>query len=373
MPDPLTRFNPDHRTVRAVEIFRAGDWNGDKYSIDDLDAMVLAFGDVGYSVPLKLGHDEVSGARAWGWVERIYRVGDVLKADFKDIPTYVFEWVFVEHAYDQVSIEIYFNLKRAGKTYKRALKAVALLGAETPAVSGLAPLREAIYAPDQSQFEKVACASVKVATAMDPKQNQPNPQPQPQPAPAALPPDVARQLSESQATIAALQQTIKDQSDAMTSLTASVAQLTAANSAQAIVTKLEQVKIPALREHLRHLYSAAAAVSAPVKFTAADGKQADMSLTAVLDGLVEHIGKLSGTLTVPNLRGATWQKPDNGVEPAQTFADASQELAAEVKKYMAEKGMNHGQYGDAMTAVLANNPALRQRYNEQMSGGVARH
>ena len=96
--DMAANYQPDLRSVRGVEIFRAGEWNGDKYTTEDLDAMIEAFGSQGYAVPLKLGHDEVSGAQAYGWVERIYRFGDVLKADFKDIPTYVFDWVFVQHA-----------------------------------------------------------------------------------------------------------------------------------------------------------------------------------------------------------------------------------------------------------------------------------
>ena len=58
--------------VKAVEIFSAGVWNDDKYTVEDLDDMVKAFGEVGFSPPLKLGHNnkqEEDGQPALGWVE----------------------------------------------------------------------------------------------------------------------------------------------------------------------------------------------------------------------------------------------------------------------------------------------------------------
>jgi chromosome segregation ATPase len=44
--------------------------------------------------------------------------------------------------YNTVSSEVYWNFERAGKKFSRALKAVALLGAEIPAVANLRPLHE---------------------------------------------------------------------------------------------------------------------------------------------------------------------------------------------------------------------------------------
>ena len=129
--------------IKDIEIFRAGNWNGDDYTERDLDAMVDAFDVVGFKPPVKVGHAEKSGDPAFGWVAGIRRVGDRLIATLKDIPDQLFEMIR-QRRYDSVSSEVYWNLNRNGVTYPRVLKAVALLGAEVPAVSDLAPLRDAI-------------------------------------------------------------------------------------------------------------------------------------------------------------------------------------------------------------------------------------
>jgi len=81
----------DLHTIENVEIFRAGTWNGDKYTIKDLDDIVEAFDSVGFKPPVKLGHAEKSGDPAYGWVNSIRRVGDKLVADFIDVPKAIFE------------------------------------------------------------------------------------------------------------------------------------------------------------------------------------------------------------------------------------------------------------------------------------------
>jgi hypothetical protein len=127
--------------LRDIEIFRAGTWNGDAYTEDDLDEMVLAFDGVGYRPPVKLGHAESSGGPAYGWISRIWRRGGVLLADFADLPEKIYRAI-KERRYDAVSSEIFFNINRGGRKFRRALKAVALLGAEIPAVAHLRPLHE---------------------------------------------------------------------------------------------------------------------------------------------------------------------------------------------------------------------------------------
>jgi len=126
--------------LKGVEIFKAGTWNGDAYSVKDLDDMVAAFDHVGFKPPVKLGHKESSGAPAFGWIENLRRQGDKLVADFHDLPEAVFKAI-KSRAFDTVSSEVFWNIKRGGKNFRRALKAVALLGAEIPAVSDLMPLR----------------------------------------------------------------------------------------------------------------------------------------------------------------------------------------------------------------------------------------
>src|SRR5262245_39602333 len=104
---------------------RVGTWNDIEFTLSDLDAKVQAFAARPFSVPLKIGHGEVSGLPAFGWVSNVYRQGDTLVADFQDVPAWVFDSVFVRHEYDHVSVEVFFNLKVDGKTYSRVLKAVA--------------------------------------------------------------------------------------------------------------------------------------------------------------------------------------------------------------------------------------------------------
>src|SRR4030095_15745784 len=129
----------DLHKISGVEVFKVGKWNGEEYFEADLDAMCDAFNHVGYRPPLKLGHSTDIGGKAFGWVERIYRRGQILLAGLCDVPREILQAI-KDRSFDTVSAEICWNLDRGGKIFKRALKAIALLGAEVPAVAGLAPL-----------------------------------------------------------------------------------------------------------------------------------------------------------------------------------------------------------------------------------------
>jgi hypothetical protein len=131
-------------SIRGVEIFSTGEWNGDKYSEDDLKSIVQAFGELspGIKPYIKLGHDpkqtllQNDGLPSAGWIERVYIDGNKLLADFIDIPQKVYDLI-QKKAYRKVSSEIYWNLKRADKTYSRVLAGVALLGSDMPGVMNL--------------------------------------------------------------------------------------------------------------------------------------------------------------------------------------------------------------------------------------------
>jgi hypothetical protein len=350
--DVANGYDSNLRAVRGVEIFKVGEWNGDKYTTDDIDQMIAAFGSQGYGVPLKLGHDEVSGGQAYGWVERIYRVGDTLKADFKDIPAWVFQWVFIDHAYDQVSIEIYFNLKRDGKTFKRALKAVALLGAETPAVSGLAPLREAMFTQG-AEFEQVLTYSAKVTKMPDPVK----------PDNSAEIAALTAKLSDATSLVSTLQAQITAQNEQLASISAQFATLTAERTANEIAAKLAAVKVPAIREHMRHIYQAVMGKTDVVKFAAASGT-VDKAILDVVDELVAEVNKFADSLTgKPALTTRTTR-----TAPVNGAADAGVELAEATRAYMAEHSLPPAKYGEAMQKVLASNKELRERYSALASG-----
>ncbi|MGE3651558.1 MAG: hypothetical protein AB7G10_24725 [Reyranellaceae bacterium] len=152
MPDP----NPNTlHEIHGAEIFKAGVWNGETTTVADLDAMVAAFNEVGFRPPLKRGHDRAEGQPALGWVSRIWRVGTSLFADIVDITPEVYAAIR-RREYDNVSIEAFFNMRRNGRVFPMVLKALGLLGGQTPAVD-LMPLRTVVRA-DGSQTVRYVSA-----------------------------------------------------------------------------------------------------------------------------------------------------------------------------------------------------------------------
>lgn len=140
--DDTTEVLEYSNCIKGVEVFKSGTHNGDQYTTQDLDDMVGAFKELDYSPAIKVGHSkDAPGSPSYGWVRNLRRVGEKLYADFEDMHDSVIDAVR-KRLYDRVSSEIYFNLKRGDKTFRRALKAVALLGAEVPAVANLIPLHK---------------------------------------------------------------------------------------------------------------------------------------------------------------------------------------------------------------------------------------
>ena len=156
----------DLKTIEGVEIFSAGTWNGDTYTVADLDEMVRAFSDTSktWKPFLKLGHDDnqallqADGYPAAGWIGKLYRAGEKLVADFVDIPEKIYELI-QNRAYRTVSSEIYWNIEVNGSKYPYVLGAVALLGADLPAVQNLAGILSmyGICAPEKIKiYENLA-------------------------------------------------------------------------------------------------------------------------------------------------------------------------------------------------------------------------
>lgn len=131
-------------SIKDVEIFSVGRWNGKEFSVKDLDNIVEAFSKTKNVVRpfLKLGHDDdqkvlqSSGLPAAGWVENVRRTGNKLAADFVDIPKKIFQLI-KNKAYRKVSCEIYNNIKLENATFPKMLGAVALLGSDLPGVLNL--------------------------------------------------------------------------------------------------------------------------------------------------------------------------------------------------------------------------------------------
>lgn len=141
-------------TISGAHIFSAGTWNGQTFTEADLDGIVQAFHEAGKAgrVPLKFGHGDSEDAQpfreglpALGWVSKIWRQGKQLMADFTDIPKAVYQAIKNAN-YKFTSIELLKNAEYDGKRFPHLLDAVALLGAEPPAVDGLSDLQRLVAA-----------------------------------------------------------------------------------------------------------------------------------------------------------------------------------------------------------------------------------
>lgn len=132
-------------TVKA-EIFAVGTWNKTwKFATQDLHDIAANFEALGdnHHVPLKFGHNEkqpmTDGYPALGWVSKVWVENDRLMAEFENVPTVV-KKAFDAKLYRHVSVELDVDVEHRGKKYKYVLSAVALLGADIPAVNTLADL-----------------------------------------------------------------------------------------------------------------------------------------------------------------------------------------------------------------------------------------
>jgi hypothetical protein len=132
--------------IPAREILATGTWPGTPtttFTEADLDQMVAAFNalDMSGKVPLKLGHDgpeDPTSQYAMGWVQRIYREGKKLFADF-DVPDRVAS-IIKEKFLKFVSVEVYKDVQAFNRRIPFVLSAVALLGTDPPAVGVLKDL-----------------------------------------------------------------------------------------------------------------------------------------------------------------------------------------------------------------------------------------
>lgn len=152
--------------LEGVEIFATGVHHGSEsmnVSGDDLDAMVASFDALGtmdgYKPVLKLGHEDVQkyfgqekGAPNLGIVEKIWREGNKILANFANVPDAVVELIKMGR-YNTVSIEMFPKAEVEGKTFSNVLAAVALLGAELPAVKGLKDLAASLFSDEVYAFD----------------------------------------------------------------------------------------------------------------------------------------------------------------------------------------------------------------------------
>lgn len=151
------------KRIDGWEIFAAGSWAGSggvsSWTEKDLDDLVLAFEETAKEMKpyLKLGHAgkqqllQEDGFPSAGWITSLKRVKDRLVATVEGIPGKIYDLI-MNRAYGRVSSEIYKNAELNGKKYPSLLKAVALLGADTPAVGTLQDFIDLYAMPEAVQF-----------------------------------------------------------------------------------------------------------------------------------------------------------------------------------------------------------------------------
>lgn len=339
-------------TIRDVEIFRVGKWNGDTYSEKDLDDMIEAYTAVGYRPPVKKGHEAGGAEPAFGWVENLRRQGDKLLADFANVPNELADAIKAKR-FGSVSAEIFFNLTRNGKRFRRALKAVAVLGADVPGVADLKPLYEATFG--EISFNKLVNASEYEEPEMSDKPQEPKAEDKPEVKvePKGDDPKVVT-LAEHEKSILEINalkeqlKAFKEESDAREEATRQ----------RLIDAKVEKV-IPAYRPHVRAFYDLATSDGAKVKkFTVGEGDDAkEISAEALADDMITRLSKVTDFLVTEHaMTGAT---------PKTNQKSASDEVHEKVTALMAEDA--ELTYAQAETKVFAADGALKERYATEMN------
>lgn len=393
-------------SINGLEIFAVGKWNGDSYTQKDLEAMVASFDKVGFAPPLKLGHTEdqkflqKDGLPAAGWVDRIYVKGDKLLADVSRIPKKVYA-LLKNGAYRHVSSEIYWNLKRGDSVFSRVLKAVALLGVETPAVSGLSPIDAML-----SQYMKAYKASVEDTKAytfavditeqfkedtVDEKQKKDKDSKSPgsrrmgdhldkedkknnkdddkkqgeKKMSEEAVKKLQEQMKEMQKNMAAASKEHKDTVESYKEDLAKKDEKVTALGGALVTLQNDKITgeiksftaemvaagkmVPAITENVSKLFTALSQMDSTVKFFNKDKKEVEET---VLNFAKTIFSSMPVVVEYKELA-------DGGDDSKELDADAEKKLDTKIEAYATEHKV---EYGEALIAVLAKNPALAKQY-----------
>lgn len=340
--------NSERFEIKNVELFATGIWNGYKYTDTDLDEMVEAFGKVGYHPPLKPGHSDEPGTPALGWVANLKRVGDKLVGDLIDLPKKVYDSI-KDRLFDTVSAEIYWNLERNGSTFRRALKAVALLGAEIPAVN-LKPLSEIFSKMGSSKWYTIADKGGITINNMEGNKGKEH-----------MEKELNEAISEFKSKVVALEESIKLNASA-SDVSQIKKELEEANKKLAlfaegqrtatIEAKLQKFKIPVLRPFLKSIYENMD-TQKTMKFTV-DQKEKDMTMEAIVDAFVDQLNR-SAEKMFTNLATVDINRPER-----QSEENPGNEVDKRVKEFMLKN--SEKDYKIALKAVLNADPELKKAY-----------
>ncbi len=321
----------------GVEIFATGTHNGDKYTEVDIDAMIDAFAALDYIPPLKFGHaKDTPGMPALGWVKNLRRVGEKMLADFTDMPQQVYQAI-KDKRYDRVSSEIYWNLTRGEKLYSRALKAVALLGADIPAVAGLKPLHQ--------MFSDTDAESVKFCDVTSGDLQKP---PKSKQGDNKMPTELETQVATLSTDLAAANAAAKTAQEALDASNARLLALENERVAEKITAKVAACSIPALQPLVHAAYEQLHKSEPAKEYSIGDKK---VKGADVLDELVAGINSLAKGL---------FKEFSKQTGEENKFEDAGAELNKRITEYRAKN--KEVAYSAAMNAVLEADPQLKKAY-----------
>ena len=357
--------------IKDVEIFATGNHNGDTYTETDLDEIVSNYSKVGYIPPLKDGHcKDKPGMPALGWIQNIRRMGNKLVADFVDLHEKVYEAI-KSRRYSTVSSEIFWNLKNNNGTFKRALKAVALLGAEIPGVADLKPLREVVFNMESGEVK-----AYKVE--LDMKENNQNNQKEDDMTPEeikkmqddlvaaqALVKEFEAKANEktddkSKVLITQLEDTQKKLDDAVRlyeETNKKAKELEETQVKERIHRKVEDLKVPAFRPFMKLFYELATAEAEKIVKFSENGKD-EKTITAerVVDLCVNTLNKATEKLFRVETKIDAFKRDD-----APVGDNPRVEVDSRVREYMEKNNVKD--YSEAMDAVLRADPELKKAYS----------
>lgn len=132
---PLMYCNGMEMQLLDFEVFRAGDY-GDKGSFSEADLDALAeYDPKKHEAPIVIGHPETNHP-AYGWVQKLKRVGDTIIATAKIVPQLI-DGIKLG-SYKKRSAAIYRDFQGSGKPY---LKHIGFLGGVPPEIKGLADIQ----------------------------------------------------------------------------------------------------------------------------------------------------------------------------------------------------------------------------------------
>ena len=328
--------------LRDREIFASGTHNGIKIKDEDLDDIVAAAKEMDFRPAIKMGHTDGEADPAYGYVENIRRVANKIIADFVDLPQEVYDLIQAKR-YERVSAEILVGFNRVGKTFKKVLGAVALLGSKIPGVAGLKRLHQfgtseyegKIYTTDRSEYvmneeeAKALKAQVEALAAQN----------------ATLQQNYAAISADAEATKKRLADTSADLETERKK-----------HIERDIDSKVNAVTIPAFRGCVKALYQAVMLGETKLTFDA----HTQVDPAKAVDALVDQLNK-SAKLIFGEKAGSNTDFSATG-----STADADTDPGAEVQKRVEKYRSEHPSvgYNEALRNVLNLDPALKAAYTK---------